>query len=309
MSFADLERGENGIRRGNASGPAPLSGHVFGGNGASNNNHANNGRWNSRANNQPGGNAQAAYSSKIQQISQQVFRISSNVSSIQRLVGYLGTQKDTHDVRTKLQDLTEQTRNQVRDTSQDIKDLAKFDNPGKKLEHQKVSKDFSKVLVDFQKVQRVSAEKQREFVLKARQASARHDYDDDEARGGAGDGRDESEQPLIHDDQRRLQLLVVNNELEYNESMITQREEEIREIEQGITELNEIFRDLGAMVHEQGSMLDSIESNVTSISMSTHAAAEELTTAAVYQKKARNKSCYLLLIVAIVAGVLILAIL
>lgn len=52
-----------------------------------------------------------------------------------------------------------------------------------------------------------------------------------------------------------MQLIVVDNELEYNESMIVQREEEIREIESGITELNEIFRDLGTMVHEQGSML------------------------------------------------------
>lgn len=38
----------------------------------------------------------------------------------------------------------------------------------KKLEYQKVSKDFQKLLVEFQKVQRVSAEKQREFVYKAR---------------------------------------------------------------------------------------------------------------------------------------------
>lgn len=69
------------------------------------------------------------------------------------------------------------------------------------------------------------------------------------------EGVDIDDQPLINDNQRRMQLLVVDNELEYNESMITQREDEIREIEQGITELNEIFRDLGTMVHEQGSML------------------------------------------------------
>lgn len=55
-----------------------------------------------------------------------------------------------------------------------------------------------------------------------------------------------------------MQLIVVDNELEYNESMIVQREEEIREIESGITELNEIFRDLGTMVHEQGSMLGTL---------------------------------------------------
>ncbi|KAK3815640.1 MAG: t-SNARE [Linnemannia elongata] len=275
MSFADLERGEGGFRR-------------------------------------TGGDAQAAFSAKVNQLSQQIFRISSNVSSIQRLVGFLGTNKDTEDVRNKLHDVTEQTRLQVKETSQEIKDLARLDNThSKKLEHNKLSKDFQKVLVEFQKVQRVSAEKQREFVDRARLSTVRNDYrttlyinsDSDEDASESGD------RPLIDDSQRRMQLLVVDNELEYNESMIVQREEEIREIESGITELNEIFRDLGTMVHEQGSMLDSIENNVTSISMSTHAAAEELTTAAIHQRNARKKSCYLLLIAAFVAGIVVLAIL
>ncbi|KAF9357295.1 SNAP receptor [Mortierella sp. AD094] len=294
MSFADLERGQGGIKRGNVPGPSPLGRNSVSSNGNGN------GNWNQQGTDSLGDVSQHAYQAKITHISQQVFRISSNVSTIQRLVGYLGTLKDSQDVRTKLQDITEQSRILVRDTSQDIKDLTKFDAAGKKLEHQKVSKDFSKVLVEFQKVQRVSAEKQRDFVLKARQVGTRNDYYDDESG-------DTGEQPLINDDQRRMQLLVVDNELEYNESMITQREEEIREIEQGITELNEIFRDLGSMVHEQGNMLDSIESNVSSIAVTTHTAAEELTTAAVHQKNARNKSCYLLLIVAAVAAIVILA--
>ncbi|KAF9089730.1 hypothetical protein BGX23_006488 [Mortierella sp. AD031] len=232
MSFADLERGEGGFRRTGGSGPSPLGG---GGNGNDNNNNSgnnnSNNQWNSGGNQ---GNAQAAFSAKVNQISQQVFRISSNVSSIQRLVGFLGTNKDTEDVRDKLHDLTEQTRLQVKETSQEIKDLARLDNThGKKLEHNKLSKDFQKVLVEFQKVQRISAEKQREFVDRARYGTARTDY----------------------------------------------------------------------------SMFDSIENNVTSISMSTHAAAEELTTAAIHQRNARKKACYLLLIVAVVAGIVILAIL
>ncbi|KAF9168845.1 hypothetical protein BGX21_010204 [Mortierella sp. AD011] len=291
MSFADLERGLGGIKRDNGPSPAPF-GRSVGGNG--------NGNWGQRGADSLGDVSQYAFQAKVKHISQQIFRISSNVSTIQRLVGYLGTSKDSQEVRTKLQDVTEQSRTLVRETSQDIKDLTKFDAAGKKLEHQKVSKDFSKVLVDFQKIQRVSAEKQRDFVLKARQVGTRNDHYDEES-GETG------EQPLINDDQRRLQLLVVDNELEYNESMITQREEEIREIEHGINELNEIFRDLGSMVHEQGNMLDSIESNVSAIAVTTHAAAEELTTAAVHQKKARNKSCYLLLIVSAVAAIVILA--
>ncbi|KAG0318678.1 hypothetical protein BGZ97_003443 [Linnemannia gamsii] len=300
MSFADLERGEGGFRRTGGSGPSPLGGGNGNGNNNNNNNGGNNSRWNSGGNS---GDAQAAFDAKVNQISQQVFRISSNVSSIQRLVGFLGTNKDTEDVRSKLHDVTEQTRLQVKEISQKIKDLARLDNThGKKLEHNKLSKDFQKVLVEFQKVQRISAEKQREFVDRVRYGAARNDYSDEDAS-------ESGDRPLIDDSHRRMQLLVVDNELEYNESMIVQREEEIREIESGITELNEIFRDLGTMVYEQGSMLDSIENNVTSISMSTHAAAEELTTAAIHQRNARKKSCYLLLIVAFVAGIVVLAIL
>ncbi|KAF9381479.1 hypothetical protein CPC16_009831 [Podila verticillata] len=300
MSFADLERGEGGVRRTGGANPSPLGGNGGnGGNGNNNNSNNNNNRW-GQANN--ANVNQRAHAATIQQISQQVFRISSNVSSIQRLVGYLGTNKDTEDVRAKLHDVTEQTRVLVKETSQEIKDLVKYDATGKKLEHQKLSKDFQKVLVEFQKVQRVSAEKQREFVDRARLTNVRNDYEDE-------DGSESGDQPLINNSQRRMQLMVVDNELEYNESMIVQREEEIREIEHGITELNEIFRDLGTMVNEQGSMLDSIESNVTSISMTTHSAAEELTTAAIHQKNARKKQCCLLVIAAVVAAIVVLAIL
>ncbi|KAI1292437.1 hypothetical protein EDD11_008734, partial [Mortierella claussenii] len=296
MSFADLERGEGGIKRGGVAGPSPLSRSNM--NSSSNSVSGNAGNFTKFGRGDIVGDVhQHAHDAKVKYISEQVFRISTNVSSIQRLVGFLGTLKDSQSVRTKLQDITEQTQALVRDTSQDIKDLAKFDSGGKKLEHQKVSKDFSKVLVEFQKVQRVSAEKQRDFILKARQVGSQNDY----ANLSDDEGGDAGDQPLINDDQRRLQLLVVDNELEYNESMITQREDEIREIERGITELNEIFRDLGSMVHEQGDMLDSVESNVTSISMTTHAAAEELTTAAEHQKSASSKSCYLLLIAAVVS--------
>ncbi|KAG0326516.1 SNAP receptor [Podila humilis] len=278
MSFADLERGQGGGRRaGGGAGPSPLGGA-----------------------NGNGGNR--AYEASIQQLSQQVFRISSNVSTIQRFVELLGTNKDTEEVRAKLHDVTEQTRDLVKETSQRIKDLAKHDASGKKLGHQKLSKDFQKVLVEFQKVQRVSAEKQREFVDRARLTNVHNDYEDE-------DGEETGDQPLINNSQRRMQLMVVDNELEYNESMIVQREEEIREIEHGITELNEIFRDLGTMVNEQGSMLDSIESNVTSISMTTHSAAEELTTAAIHQKNARKKQCCLLIIAAVVTAIVALALL
>lgn len=55
------------------------------------------------------------------------------------------------------------------------------------------------------------------------------------------------------DSQRQAQLEALDNEIEYNELLISEREGEIQNIEQGITELNEIFRDMGMIVNEQES--------------------------------------------------------
>lgn len=52
-----------------------------------------------------------------------------------------------------------------------------------------------------------------------------------------------------------LQQTLSPQELAYQESLVQEREAEIREIETGIHELHEIFRDLGTLVQEQGGML------------------------------------------------------
>ncbi|RIB03648.1 hypothetical protein C2G38_2149416 [Gigaspora rosea] len=71
------------------------------------------------------------------------------------------------------------------------------------------------------------AERQREYVDKAKAHNVRNDaYEDDEVVI--------YETPLlINDNQRRLQFQALDNEVEYNESLIAEREGEIREIEQG----------------------------------------------------------------------------
>ncbi|RHZ72830.1 hypothetical protein Glove_238g11 [Diversispora epigaea] len=245
------------------------------------------------------------YKSLSKSISQQIFNITSNVASIQKLVSYLGTSKDTPDVRAKLHTLTDKTRDLVKDTNNGIKALSHFEgsngqNRQRKLEQQKLSKDFQKTFQEFQKVQRLSAEKLREYVGKSKSLNVRNDEFEEEDSGIA------EEQPLI-DDSRRLQLQVLDNEIEYNESLIAEREVEIREIEQGINELNEIFRDLGTLVTEQQTMLDNIESNVTNIAVNVRNAADELSSASRYQKKARNRMCCLMLIFALVGGVVVLA--
>jgi hypothetical protein len=68
---------------------------------------------------------------------------------------------------------------------------------------------------------------------------------------------DQQPKPTLQE-QRQAQILQAQlspHELAYQESLIQEREAEIREIETGIHELQEIFRDLGTLVNQQGGMI------------------------------------------------------
>lgn len=56
-----------------------------------------------------------------------------------------------------------------------------------------------------------------------------------------------------HQEQRTVLQEITNEQVEYNELLISEREAEIENIEQGVIELNEIFRDMSFVVSEQES--------------------------------------------------------
>ncbi|KAJ1953082.1 hypothetical protein GGI12_006092, partial [Dipsacomyces acuminosporus] len=179
----------------------------------------------------------------------------------------------------------EETRDLVKHTTSELKSLTEFQKDeakrrARRLEQQKLTTDFQKTLEQFQAIQRVSAEISREYVDMAKHAiHAGHDDYQDEDDGGESSpllGHGQRQQQQQH---KRVQLAVLDNDVEYNEALINERESEIHEIEQGIVELNEIFRDLGTIVTEQQSLLDNIETNVQSVSINVMGAAEELSTA------------------------------
>jgi hypothetical protein len=53
-------------------------------------------------------------------------------------------------------------------------------------------------------------------------------------------------------EQEQQQMRV---QMQFNQDMIVEREEGMKEIESTMTEINDIFRDLSMAVHDQGSML------------------------------------------------------
>ncbi len=169
--------------------------------------------------------------------------------------------------------------------------------PSQKYTQQKLAREFQNNLQEFQSVQRQALEKQRSSASAAR--TALEEQQSPSADGGSNPiGQQQSQEQL---------RLASQDEVDFQDSLIVERETEIRNIEQGVTELNELFRDVAHIVNEQGEMLDTIHENVENTRADTRGADLEIRSAARYQRNARSKACCLLLILAVILTVIILA--
>lgn len=159
-----------------------------------------------------------------------------------------------------------------------------------------MAREFQNNLETFQGVQREALEKERSSASAAR--TALEEQQSPGAEGGNLFGQQQSEEQL---------RLASQDEVDFQDSLIVEREAEIRNIEQGVTELNELFRDVAHIVSEQGEQLDLISNNVEVTREHARGADVELRSAAKYQRNARSKACCLLLILAVILTVIILA--
>ncbi|KAJ0261066.1 hypothetical protein HA466_0042590 [Hirschfeldia incana] len=62
----------------------------------------------------------------------------------------------------------------------------------------------------------------------------------------------------------------VDHEITFNETIIKEREQGIREIQEQIGEVNEIFKDRTVLVNDQGVMIDDISSNMITHKLQLH---------------------------------------
>jgi syntaxin 7 len=166
-----------------------------------------------------------------------------------------------------------------------------------KYEQTKVSSDFQAALQEFQALQRRALEKEKASISAAR--AAHHD------EPGSPSGRPQPEQLQL---QEQAPAMANQDEVDFQEALIIEREEEIRNIEQGVGDLNVLFTQVAQIVSEQGEQLTTIEHNVEGVRDDTQRADVETRQAARYQKAARNKGCCLLLIMAVILTIVILAV-
>jgi len=243
-------------------------------------------------------------------ITNQIKSLANNVQQIKTFSNQIGTNKDSADMRQRLNSLIDTTKNLIKETAQSLKHVdygssASYDNK-KRLVHQKLAKDFQSWGQVFQEICKISAEKERAnpvtLLKNTKKETGRNTYNDFESNPDEEKQSLLSEPALNSDD---YQLQQMEDERQYNAALIDNRQQSIKEIEKSVQEVHEIFVDLANLVSEQGGMIDNIESNVESAVDHTEQGVNEVRKASEYQKSSRSKlCCIVLLTVIILAGVI-----
>ncbi|TVY35519.1 Syntaxin [Lachnellula subtilissima] len=213
-----------------------------------------------------------------------LFSLTGNISRLTNEIALLGTKRDTERVRERVHELLEESKDTFKDVGEGVKKIQSWEDvsPSQKYTQQKLAREFQNNLSEFQKPARTALDEQQS----------------PSAEGGNPFSQQQSQEQL---------RLASQDEVDFQDSLIVEREAEIRNIEQGVTELNELFRDVAHIVNEQGEVLDTIANNVENTRTDTRGADLELRSAARYQRNARSKACCLLLILAVILTIIILA--
>ncbi|EEF49305.1 syntaxin, plant, putative [Ricinus communis] len=219
--------------------------------------------------------ASAMSRSPSQAVAAGIFQINTAVAGFRRLVDSIGTAKDTPEHRQKLHNTRQRILQLVKDTSAKLKAVSESDhqanvNASKKIEDAKLARDFQTTLQEFQKVQQLASERESTYSPSLPSLPPAAAYFPDLR----------FYLYILFFSLKHLavlqEVLLLDNEIAFNEAVIDERDQGIREIQEQIGQVNDIFKDLAVLVHEQGVVIDDIQSNIDSSAAATSQAKVQL---------------------------------
>ncbi|XP_074754457.1 t-SNARE domain-containing protein 1 isoform X2 [Athene noctua] len=230
----------------------------------------------------------------FQETSANVFRINSNVTSLERSLRSLGTSNDTQDLQDGLHATQQETNKTITTSTKAIKQLSEVvrgSSRQERLQLDRLKNQLSDAIQRYGAVQKKIAEKSKALLPTGQRSTKQSprtpfsDLPDDEKifNGGDGVGQNQSQDQALLSE-------ITEEDLE----AIRQREEAIQQIESDMLDVNQIIKDLASMVHEQGDTIDSIEANIETASSNVESANEQLAKASQHQLRARKMKCCLL---------------
>jgi len=100
---------------------------------------------------------------------------------------------------------------------------------------------------------------------------------------------------LLARQREEQELVTLQDETDFQDAIIYEREKEIKEIQVQMIQVNDIFKDLAKLVEDQGEMVDNIQTNISNVAAHVGTAVDEVKDAHTMQQSSRKKillSCY-----------------
>nr|XP_021156934.1 t-SNARE domain-containing protein 1 isoform X4 [Columba livia] len=189
----------------------------------------------------------------FQETSANVFRINSNVTSLERSLRSLGTSNDTQELQDGLHATQQETNKTITTSTKAIKQLSEVvrgSSRQERLQLDRLMNQLSDAIQRYGAVQKKIAEKSKTLLPTGQRSTKQQsprtpfsDVPDNEKIFNGGDGTWQNQ----NQDQALLSE-ITEKDLE----VIRQREEAIQQIESDMLDVNQIIKDLASMVHEQG---------------------------------------------------------
>jgi len=285
-----------------------------------------------RINNNVGGEGDE-YSRLANLIENNIKQINLNVSKITTNSNLVGTNKDSAELRDEIYSLIKATAGLATSSADALKQFCspKLQGPDpqeKKKLQSRLRDDLERALQRYKEISQSAKDKifsapepkrdVRDGGGKAKSAWGQgSDNSQNKGRkqdsfnlGPARPYNEEEEEDLERQQQQarlRQQFIVLDDESNFQDAIIQDREAGIMLIEKGMQELNNIFIDLAKLVEEQDVMFQHLDDHISASVSNVSRGVSELRTAQEYQKSGRNCTCILLIIVtAFVAVVIVL---
>ncbi|XP_032981915.1 t-SNARE domain-containing protein 1 isoform X7 [Rhinolophus ferrumequinum] len=198
----------------------------------------------------------------FQGTSANVFRINSNVTSLEQSLRSLGTPSDTQELRDSLHTAQQETNHTIAASTSAMKQMSELlrgCSRQERLQLDSLKTQLSEAIQRYGAVQKKIAEKSRALLPTAQRGGRQQqsprppfaELAEDEKIFNGGDGMWQGqEQALLPE--------ITEEDLE----AIRLREEAILQIESDLLDVNQIIRDLASMVSEQGDAIESIEASL-----------------------------------------------
>ncbi|KAM5210893.1 t-SNARE domain-containing protein 1 isoform 8-T11 [Hipposideros larvatus] len=224
----------------------------------------------------------------FQETSANVFRINSNVTSLEQSLRSLGTPSDTQELRDSLHTEQQETNHTISASTRAMKQMSELlqgCSRQERLQLDRLRTQLSDAIQRYGAVQKKIAEKSRALLPTVqrggRQQSPRAPFaelaEDEKIFNGDDGVWQGQEQALLPE--------ITEEDLE----AIRLREEAILQIESDLLDVNQIIKDLASMVSEQGEAIDSIEASLEAASSHTEAASELLAGASRHQRMRKTR--------------------